>query len=122
LGNKGFYIKPTVFTNVGQDFCVAREEIFGPVLVVLKFKDFEEAIKLANDSEFGLAAAIWTKDMSKAHAFTTRVKSGYVWTNTYNVVKYNAPFGGVKGTGFGRDLGKDALFEYLNVKTLVSRV
>jgi aldehyde dehydrogenase (NAD+) len=122
IGNKGFFVKPTVFTHVGQDFCVAREEIFGPVLVVLKFKDFDEAIAMANDSEFGLAAAIWTKDMSRAHAFTTRVKAGVVWTNTYNVVKYNAPFGGVKGTGFGRDLGKDALFEYLNVKTLVSRV
>lgn len=122
VGEKGFFVKPTVFTNVSQDFCVAREEIFGPVLVVLKFKDLEDAIAKANDSEFGLAGAVWTKDMSTAHAFTTRVKAGIVWTNTYNVVKYNAPFGGVKGTGFGRDLGKDALFEYLNVKTLVSRV
>jgi len=122
IGNKGFFVKPTVFTNVGQNFCVAKEEIFGPVLVVIKFKDLEDAIAKGNDSEFGLAAAVWTQSMSTAHAFTTRIKAGVVWTNTYNVVKYNAPFGGVKGTGFGRDLGKDALFEYLNVKTLVSRV
>ena len=122
VGEKGFYVKPTVFTNVEQNFCVAREEIFGPVLVVLKFSDLEDAITKANDSEFGLAGAVWTSNMSTAHAFTTRVKSGLLWTNTYNVVKYNAPFGGVKGTGFGRDLGKDALFEYLNVKTLVTRI
>lgn len=122
IGTKGFFVKPTVFTHVAQNFCVAREEIFGPVLVVLKFKDLEDAIAKGNDTDFGLAAAVWTKDMAKAHAFTTRIKAGYVWTNTYNIVKYNAPFGGVKQTGFGRDLGKDALFEYLNVKTLVSRV
>lgn len=122
IGDKGFFVQPTVFSNVEQHFTVAREEIFGPVLVVLKFSDLEDAIKKANDSEFGLAGAVWTSNMSTAHAFTTRVKAGIVWTNTYNVVKFNAPFGGVKGTGFGRDLGKDALFEYLNVKTLVTRI
>lgn len=122
IGDKGYFVKPTVFSNVEQHFTVAREEIFGPVLVVLKFSDLEDAIKKANDSEFGLAGAVWTSNMSTAHAFTTRVKAGVVWTNTYNVVKFNAPFGGVKGTGFGRDLGKDALFEYLNTKTLVTRI
>lgn len=122
IGDKGYYIEPTIFTNVENNMRIAREEIFGPVLVVLRFKTFEEVIEKVNDNDYGLAAAIWSNDAKKLKQFTSRVKAGLVWTNTYNIVKYNAPFGGVKSTGFGRDLGKEALFEYLTVKTLVHKL
>jgi aldehyde dehydrogenase (NAD+) len=99
VGSKGYFVQPTVFCDVSQTMSICREEIFGPVLVVSKFKDLEDAVQKANDSAFGLAAAVWTKDAKKIHTFTSLVKAGVVWTNTYNVVKYNAPFGGVKSTG-----------------------
>lgn len=98
-GNVGFFVQPTVFCDVRQDMAICAEEIFGPVLVVSKFVDLEDAIRKANDSAFGLAAAIWSKDPKKISTFVSQVKAGVVWTNTYNIVKYNAPFGGVKATG-----------------------
>jgi aldehyde dehydrogenase (NAD+) len=122
IGTKGFFVQPTVFSDVAPEMAVAREEIFGPVLVVLKFKDIQEALAMANSSVYGLGAAVWTSDMKKINTFTTQVKAGVVWVNTYNIVKYNAPFGGVKQTGFGRDLGKDALFEYMVSKSVVSKL
>eukprot|EP01121_Diplochlamys_sp_Union-15-3_P017699 TRINITY_DN6280_c0_g1_i1.p1 TRINITY_DN6280_c0_g1~~TRINITY_DN6280_c0_g1_i1.p1 ORF type:complete len:489 (-),score=88.85 TRINITY_DN6280_c0_g1_i1:19-1485(-) len=104
-GNRGYFIQPTVFYDVTDDMTIAKEEIFGPVLSVLKFKTLDEAVERANKTVYGLAAAVWTTDLKKIHEFMQRVKSGVVWANTYNIVKYNAPFGGVKATGFGRDLG-----------------
>lgn len=122
IGDKGYYVEPTIFINVENNMRIAREEIFGPVLVVLKFKTFEEVMEKVNDSDYGLASAIWSNDVKKLNQFASKVKAGLVWTNTYNIVKYNAPFGGVKQTGFGRDLGKEAIFEYLTVKTLVHKL
>jgi aldehyde dehydrogenase (NAD+) len=97
---------------------IAREEIFGPVLAVLAFDDLEEGIQLANQSMYGLAAGIWTRDLSKAHRVARAIKAGTVWVNTYNVYDSAAPFGGYKASGFGRDLGREALDGYLETKTV----
>lgn len=141
VGDKGYFVEPTVFGEVTDTMDIAREEIFGPVLSVLKFTDLDDVVakgeccppaqclsavtltsSAANDSPYGLAAAVWTKDISKANKIAQRVKSGLVWINTYNIVKYNAPFGGAKQTGAGRDLGEYALSEYTHVKTVLSKL
>jgi len=122
LFTKGYFIQPTVFGDVHDTMSIAQEEIFGPVLSVLKFDTLDEAIEKANNTIYGLGAAVWTSDRRKIKEFTTRVKAGIIWANTYNIIKYNAPFGGMKSSGFGRDLGKDALFEYMAVKTVVSKI
>lgn len=111
IPGKGYFVKPTVFSNVENHMRVSREEIFGPVLVVHRFKDLNDVIEKVNDSAYGLASAVWSNSIKTIQEFSRRSKSGIVWSNTYNVVKYNVPFGGVKMTGFGRDLGKEALFE-----------
>jgi aldehyde dehydrogenase (NAD+) len=115
---KGYYVEATVFDAVQPDMTIAREEIFGPVLAVLTFKDFDEAIRLGNRSMYGLAAGIWTKDVQKAHRAARAIRAGTVWINSYNFYDSGAPFGGFKASGFGRDLGKDALDGYLETKTV----
>jgi acyl-CoA reductase-like NAD-dependent aldehyde dehydrogenase len=117
--NKGYFVKPTVFTNCGPDATVVREEIFGPVVVATPFDDVEEVAKTANDTVFGLAASIWTKDVSMAHKLARRIKAGTVWVNTHNLVDPNLPFGGFKQSGFGREMGRDAIEMYTEPKSVL---
>ena len=114
----GYFVKPTVFDDVTRDMTIAREEIFGPVLATLTFDGVEEAIELANDSRYGLAAAVWTSDVKKAHYVASRLKAGTVWINTYNLYDPASPFGGYKESGYGRDLGRHALEGYTQVKSV----
>jgi aldehyde dehydrogenase (NAD+) len=114
----GFFVEPTVFGNVRNDMRIAREEIFGPVASVLPFEDDEEAVAIANDTEFGLAAAVWTLDVQRAHRLTRRIQAGTVWVNNYRKISYAAPFGGFKSSGYGRENGLDSLLEYTQLKTV----
>ena len=115
---KGYYVEATVFDGVQPEMTIAREEIFGPVLAVLTFDDFEQGVKLANQTIYGLAAGIWTKDIQKAHRAAKAIRAGTVWINSYNSYDSGAPFGGFKASGFGRDLGREALDGYLETKTV----
>ena len=115
---KGYFVEATVFDAVTPEMTIAREEIFGPVLAVLTFDDFDSGVKLANRSMYGLAAGIWTKDIQKAHRAARAIRAGTVWINSYNFYDSGAPFGGFKASGFGRDLGRDALDGYLETKTV----
>ncbi len=115
---KGYYVEATVFDGVQPEMTIAREEIFGPVLAVLTFDSFEAGVQLANRSMYGLAAGIWTKDIQKAHRAARAIRAGTVWINSYNFYDSGAPFGGFKASGFGRDLGRDALDGYLETKTV----
>jgi len=114
----GFFIEPTVFADVTDDMSIAREEIFGPVMSILKFRDLKEVTDRANRTAYGLAAAVWTKDINIALTVAHSLKAGTVWVNTYNVLQPGIPFGGFKESGFGRDLGEYALHEYTSVKAV----
>ena len=118
VNGKGYFVEATIFDGVKPEMTIAREEIFGPVLAVLAFDDVEEGIALANQSMYGLAAGIWTRDVSKAHRVARAIKAGTVWVNTYNLYDSSAPFGGYKASGFGRDLGREGLDGYLETKTV----
>jgi len=118
VGDRGYFIEPTVFTNVTDEMTIAREEIFGPVLSVLKFSDIDELIRRANATTFGLAAAVWTRDIARAHTVAKRLRAGTVWINCYDVFDAAAPFGGFKQSGFGRELGERGLEPYLEHKTV----
>ena len=115
---KGYFLQPTVFAGVTPEMTIAREEIFGPVLAAIEFADVDEAIARANDSAYGLAAAVWTKDIKKAHYVARKLQAGTVWINTYNVYDTAAPVGGYKQSGFGRELGVHALEHYTQVKSV----
>ncbi|HEY3279245.1 MAG TPA: aldehyde dehydrogenase family protein [Gemmatimonadales bacterium] len=115
---KGYFVEATVFDGVRPEMTIAREEIFGPVLAVLTFDDFEQGVRLANETMYGLAAGIWTKDIQKAHRAAKAIRAGTVWINSYNFYDSGAPFGGFKASGFGRDLGREALDGYLETKTV----
>jgi aldehyde dehydrogenase (NAD+) len=115
---KGHYVEATVFDKVTPEMTIAHEEIFGPVLSVLTFDDYESGVKLANQTIYGLAAGIWTKDIQKAHRAAKAIRAGTVWINSYNFYDSGASFGGFKASGFGRDLGRDALDGYLETKTV----
>jgi len=112
----GAYIEPTIFSNVTNDMMIAREEIFGPVLSVIKFSNIDEAVTIANDSPYGLASMIWTQDLDKADAVAKRLEAGIVWINTYGGFYNEASFGGYKKSGFGRELGIEGLLEYTQTK------
>jgi aldehyde dehydrogenase (NAD+) len=115
---KGFFIEPTVFGGVKNEMKIAQEEIFGPVLATLNFDDVDEVAALANANPYGLAAAIWTKDIKKAHALSKRLRAGTVWINTYGLMDAALPFGGYKQSGFGRELGMHAIEHYTELKTV----
>jgi aldehyde dehydrogenase (NAD+) len=115
---KGYYVKPTVFTGVRNNMTIAREEIFGPVVSVIPFKDENDAVFQGNDTTYGLAAGIWTRDVSKAHRVARALRAGTVWVNCYNVFDASAPFGGYKESGYGRELGRYAVDLYTQVKSV----
>ncbi len=116
INPNGFYFEPTIFADVKNPMTIAREEIFGPVLSVIKFSSEQEAVSIANDNEYGLAACIWSKDTDKAQRVADRLRCGTVWVNTYGGFYNEAPFGGCKRSGFGRELGRDGLLEYTQAK------
>src|SRR4029077_15833308 len=118
VNGKGFYVEATVFDGATPGMKIVDEEIFGPVLAVLTFENEAEGIELANRSRYGLAAGIWTKDVQRAHRVARAIKAGTVWINTYNFYDPAAPFGGYKFSGVGRDLGKEALNNYTETKTV----
>src|SRR5438309_801911 len=117
-GCKGFFIEPTIFGDVKNEMKIAREEIFGPVLSVLTFDDVDEVIERANNNPYGLAAAVWTREVKKAHMVSRRLKAGTVWINTYGLMDAALPFGGYKSSGFGRELGAHAIEHYTELKTV----
>src|SRR6266566_5193423 len=117
-GGKGFFLEPTIFGDVTNDMKIAQEEIFGPVLATLSFDDIDQVIDLANRNQYGLAAAVWTRDIKKAHSVSRQLKAGTVWINTYGLMDAALPFGSYKSSGFGRELGAHAVEHYTEVKTV----
>ena len=115
---KGYFVQPTVFDNVHDDMTLAREEIFGPVVVALPFEDLEEVAARANRSIYGLAAGVWTSDVKKVHKMAAALKAGVIWVNTYNMFDAAAPFGGYKQSGYGREMGHAVLDAYTQIKTV----
>ncbi|KAB8232393.1 aldehyde dehydrogenase (NAD(P)(+)) ald5 [Aspergillus alliaceus] len=121
-GSEGYFIQPTVFTDVHENMKIAQEEIFGPVVTIQKFKDEAEAIKIGNGTAYGLAAAVHTKNVNTAIRVSNALRAGTVWINNYNMINYQAPFGGFKESGIGRELGSYALENYTQVKTVHYRL
>jgi aldehyde dehydrogenase (NAD+) len=115
---KGYFVKPTIFADVAPEMRIAREEIFGPVVSAMRFREPAEALAIANGTVYGLASAVWTRDLKIAHQMAAAIKAGTVWINTYNAFDAASPFGGVKQSGFGRDLGAHALEQYTTVKSV----
>jgi phenylacetaldehyde dehydrogenase len=122
FGDQGFFIEPTVLTNTHGQMKVVREEIFGPVVVAAPFSDLDEIAAQANDTEYGLGAGIWTKDISKAHALAKKIRAGTVWINCYNVFDASLPFGGYKQSGWGREMGHEVLEAYTEVKAVTTQL
>lgn len=122
IGDRGYFIEPTVFANVKDEMKIAREEIFGPVMSIIKFHDIDEVIERANNTTYGLAAGVWTRDIGKAHAIANNVRAGTVWVNCFDVFDAAAPFGGFKQSGIGREMGEYALQQYTEVKTVTVKL
>jgi aldehyde dehydrogenase (NAD+) len=122
VGDRGYFIEPTVFSDVQDDMKIAREEIFGPVMSIIPFKSADEVVERANRTNYGLAAAVWTRDIKKAHAIANSVRAGTVWVNCYNVLDTRAPFGGFKQSGIGRELGEYGLQQYTEIKTVTVKL
>ena len=121
-GDRGYFHQPTVFTGVRNEMTIAQEEIFGPVMSVLKFSSEEEAYRIANDVEYGLAAGVWTNDLARAHRASRSLRVGTVWVNTYQMVYPSVPYGGVKQSGHGRNLGEASLDEFTQTKSVWMKV
>lgn len=121
-GDKGYFIKPTVFSDVTDGMKIAKEEIFGPVQSIIKFKDANDVIERANKTHYGLAAGVFTNDINKAMLIAQNVQAGSVWVNCYDMVTPQTPFGGFKQSGQGRELGEEGLREYSEIKTVMIRV
>ena len=117
-GSKGFFIEPTIFSGVKNEMKIAQEEIFGPVLATLSFDDMDQVIEEANNNAYGLASAVWTRDVKKAHYVSRQLKAGTVWINTYGLMDASMGFGGYKQSGFGRELGMHAIEHYTEMKTV----
>jgi len=115
---KGYYVMPTIFTEVENSMRIAQEEIFGPVLCVLRWSDEKAMIEQANDVQYGLCAGIWTRDLLKAHRTARELEAGYIWINQYDVFPYGAPFGGYKQSGVGRELAFETLYHYTQLKNV----
>jgi len=122
VGNKGFFVKPTVFADVKDDMKIAKEEIFGPVVSVFKFNEISEVVRRANASTYGLAAGIYSNDINKVLSVAHSLEAGSVWVNCYEIVANQAPFGGFKQSGFGRELGEYGLHEYTEVKNVTIKM
>jgi phenylacetaldehyde dehydrogenase len=122
IGDKGYFVEPTVLTNTKESMKVVQEEIFGPVVAAIPFDNVEELMPRANDTVYGLAAGIWTKDISKAHRLAASMRAGTVWINCYNIFDAALPFGGYKQSGWGREMGKDALELYTQTKAVCTRL
>ena len=116
--SKGYFVQPTVFANVQDNMRIAQEEIFGPVISAISFKDPDELIKRANATTFGLGSGVWTTNVSKAHQVAKALRAGSVWVNCYQAMDPAVPFGGYKMSGYGRESGKQHVEEYLNVKAV----
>ena len=116
--NQGYFVEPTIFANVNDQMTIAKEEIFGPVISALPYEDLDDLIARANNSEYGLAAGVWTRDVAKAHYIANNLKAGTVWVNCYNVFDAASPFGGYKQSGIGREMGSYALENYTEVKSV----
>lgn len=119
FGNRGYFIEPTLFADVQDTMTIAKDEIFGPVMSVLRFKDLDDLVERANNTFYGLAAAVWTRDVAKAHNLAHAIKAGTIWINCYDVFDAAAPFGGFKMSGMGRELGEKGLDAYTETKTVV---
>jgi aldehyde dehydrogenase (NAD+) len=117
-GSRGLFVQPTIFTDVTNDMRIAQEEVFGPVLSVLRFSDEEQAVEIANDVNYGLAAGVWTEGLRRAITMSERLEAGTIWVNTYRSTSYTTPFGGYKASGLGRENGAEAIKEYLQVKSV----
>nr|AFK35637.1 unknown [Lotus japonicus] len=122
VGNKGYYIEPTIFSNVKEDMLIVQDEIFGPVMALKKFKTVEEAIKSANNTRYGLAAGIMTKNLDIANTVSRSIRAGSVWINCYFAIDNDIPFGGYKASGFGKDYGLEAIHKYLQVNSVVTPI
>lgn len=116
--DKGYFVSPTIFADVNHSMTIAKEEIFGPVVAAMPFDDIDDLVKKANDSQYGLAAGLWTQDLKKAHQIAHQLQAGTVWVNTYNVFDAASPFGGYKQSGIGREMGSYALENYTEVKSV----
>jgi len=114
----GWFVEPTIFGGVRNSMRIAQEEVFGPVLSIIPFRDEEEALAIGNDIVYGLAAGVWTQNMRRALTMAERLRAGTVWINTYRAVSYLSPFGGYKRSGIGRENGQEMLKEYLQVKSV----
>jgi aldehyde dehydrogenase (NAD+) len=115
----GYFVQPTVFADVTNQMRIAREEIFGPVVGVIKFKTEEEAVTIANDTEYGLVAGIWTRNVGRAHRVAAQIQAGMVWVNTYRFIRYNIPYGGYKVSGLNRENGAEGLEPYFETKSTI---
>jgi phenylacetaldehyde dehydrogenase len=122
VGDKGYFVQPTVLVNTTESMKVVQEEIFGPVVTATPYKDLQELMPRANDTVYGLAAGIWTKDISKAHTIAAEMRAGTVWINCYNIFDAALPFGGYKQSGWGREMGHEALELYTETKAICARV